>query len=153
MSDLKKHLTDGTIAQAVPALETKDIAVALDGKDFVVTTLSVEYLAREFAGVFFEQNRSKKFRSIWGTSDKQQLRYIDHNWHSFIASAREVMVKMLTNPATPEDQKMMIYEAFIAEAALQQAMPQESGGIQLAPGTEAFDGEKSLNKDVDELEA
>lgn len=155
-SDLAKALLNGSSPAPEPfkLLDTDKLAFAFDPavNKFVVTTLTVEYLARQFAGVFFEQNRSKKFRLLWGTSDKQQDRYIDHNWKSFIAPAREVMVKMLANPATPQDQKDMIYEALCQENIVQQVVAQDSALLQPERGTEAFDGEKVRNREVDDLE-
>ena len=87
---LKNDLINGSIAlpqpervDPEPAIDMGKVAIARYGEEVIVTHLSVEYLARQFAGTFFEMNRSKRFRSIWGTSDKKQDYYIDKNWTIF----------------------------------------------------------------------
>ena len=159
MSDLKKHLTNGTIAmpqpkpvEPEPVIDMGKLAIARYGQEVIVTHLTVEYIARQFAGTFFELNRSKRFRSIWGTSDKKQNYYIDKNWAYFIQPAKECMTKMLTDPLVPQDQKDAVYLALCQENAVTQLVTRESGSLQMEKDSEHFDGDKSLSRDVDNLE-
>ena len=156
---LKNDLINGSIAlpqpervDPEPAIDMGKVAIARYGEEVIVTHLSVEYLARQFAGTFFEMNRSKRFRSIWGTSDKKQDYYIDKNWTYFIKPAKEVMVKMLTDPMVTQGQKDAIYLALCQENVVAQLVAGESGSLQMEKDSEHFDGDKALNKDVDALD-
>ena len=65
--------------------------------------------AEEFAGVFYDQGRTQRFRKA-GLSQKA---YVRRYWHNFVEPAVQVLSHMLSSPGLPEGQKREIYDAII----------------------------------------
>jgi hypothetical protein len=65
--------------------------------------------AEEFAGVFYDQGRTQRFRKA-GLSQKA---YVRRYWHNFVEPAVQVLSQMLSSPGLPEGQKREIYDAII----------------------------------------
>lgn len=101
--------------------------------------------AKEFAGVFYDQKRSAKFRASWPS----QMGYVNVNWERFVVHVRAAYAAMLTKRDVPQAQKDRIYDALIADAP---ASHNEGAAepLQLAPDTEAFIGDKKENAHVEE---
>ena len=107
--------------------------------------------AQEYAGQFFDQCRSAKFRSAWTevglrSGRDPQLCFVDAQWTHFVEHVRSLYVQMLTSPKVTEDDKYRIHQALIVQATLG-AQSQETP-VQIAPGTQQFDGEKFENKQI-----
>jgi hypothetical protein len=130
-----------------------DVVIQQGRDGDVVAIRSIEGLAREIAGCFFEGERSQRFRKKWGTSDKSQQRYINQHWQTFIKPARQMLSQRLGDPSVPETEKERIYHALIADRVVDQAVGRAAGQTQLEPGTEAFDGDKFLNRETDALDS
>ncbi len=107
--------------------------------------------AQEYAGQFFDQCRSAKFRSAWRDvgfrlgRDPQRC-FVDQQWGHFVEHVRKVYAEMLTNEKVSEQDKYRIHQALIVQATLG-AMSQDSP-VQMAPGTQAFEGEKYENNQI-----
>ena len=107
--------------------------------------------AEEYAGQFYDQCRSAKFRSAWTevglrAGRDAQLCFVDANWKHFVEHVRSLYVQMLTSPRVTEADKYKIQQALIVQAALG-AQSQEVP-IQVAPGTQQFEGEKYENRQI-----
>lgn len=74
----------------------------------------IKQTAEEFAGVFYDQGRSDRFRKV-GLSQKA---YIRRYWANFVPPAIETLSALLGMPGTPEDQKHEIYDAILIFKAL-----------------------------------
>ncbi len=123
------------------------------GKDGdLVAVRSIEDVAREIAGCHFEQSRSKRFRQVWGTSDKAQDRYVSQNWRHFVEPARQFLVQQLSDPAVSELYKERIYQALVADRIVDQAVGMDAGITQISPGTEQFHGDKFVNREIDSMD-
>lgn len=102
-------------------------------------------MAREFAGVFYDQDRSTRFRLTWPNQDE----YVDAKWPHFVDPARQVMAQMLGDAAVPEAEKVKIHEAIIADRfASVMASPAAKDVIQLAPGTLQYHGDRFENRET-----
>lgn len=101
--------------------------------------------AKEFAGEFYDCNRSMKFRTSWPSQDG----FVKLNWPNFVEHVRSVYAKMLGLPSFPEAEKQKIYAALIAEAPANRSDTALSP-LQLAPNTEAFVGDRRENAKTDE---
>lgn len=97
--------------------------------------------AKEFAGCFYEKKRSGLFRDMWPSQDE----YVKHKWPHFVEAVREVWSAMLGRNDVPESHKQYIYEALIADAK-ESNSPNASTVIQIAPGTQQFEGDPFENR-------
>lgn len=97
--------------------------------------------AKEFAGTFYDQDRSAMFRSLWPSQDE----YVNHKWPHFVSAVKQVWSTMLGRPDVPQNIKDYLYEAIVADAAgagSQNALDV----VQLAPGTQQFTGDGYENR-------
>ena len=144
----KSQLMDGTAHIATDKLSYS----ATEHGDVVVTVDGIEFVAREMAGQFFDLNRSPYFRALWGKSDKHQNRYVDNNWRSYIAPARQAMAAMLGDPTLPDENKQEIYAALCQDRLVEQLnRGGESGILQVEPDSEQYEGSKTMHKDVEDI--
>lgn len=72
-------------------------------------SLLIEKTALELAAVFYEAGRSSGLTS----KHKDARSFAKANLEKFIPKAIQHLMDMLSNPATPEDFKSLIYEAFM----------------------------------------
>lgn len=105
--------------------------------------------AEEYAGQFYDQCRSAKFRSAWvevglRTGRDPQLCFVEAQWKHFVEHVRTLYVQMLTSPRVSEADKYRIHQALIVQAQL--GAQSQDIPIQLAPGTQQFEGEKYENR-------
>lgn len=109
--------------------------------------------AEEYAGQFYDQCRSVKFRKAWTevglrAGRDPQLCFVDTQWTHFVEHVRSLYAEMLTSPRVTENDKYRMHQALIVQAMLgahSQEVP-----IQIAPGTQQFQGEKYENKKIAE---
>lgn len=99
--------------------------------------------AKEFAGVFYDQDRSALFRSMWPSQDE----YVKFKWPHFVVAVRDVWATMLGRDDVPEAHKKYIYEALIGDAAGARSH-QASDVVQLAPNTQQFEGDPFENRET-----
>lgn len=102
--------------------------------------------AKEFAGVFYDGNRTLKFRATW----PKEMDFVNACWQNFVVHVRSVYADMLTKTDLPQHYKDKIYDALIADA---KAGSHDEGGespLQLAPNTQAFEGDRRENIRTDE---
>lgn len=105
----------------------------------------IEKQAREFAGVFYDRDRSTLFRLTWPKQDE----YVDAKWPHFVEPARQVMAQMLGDPAVPEAEKAKMHEALIADRfASVMASPAAKDVVQLAPDTSQYHGDRFENRET-----
>lgn len=97
--------------------------------------------AKEFAGVFYERDRSALFRSMWPSQDE----YVKHKWPHFVVAVREAWSAGLGDPSVPQKIKDYFYEALVADAADNQSA-RAITPIQISPGTLQFEGDPYENR-------
>lgn len=101
--------------------------------------------AYKIAGMFHGMERSKKFRRQW----PNEYVYADHNWKHFMVSARAMYADRLGDPKTPPNEAEMMHRALVLQAMMSEAA-QAQTPLQLAPGTEAYQGDRQENKRTEE---
>lgn len=69
----------------------------------------IEKTALELAAVFYEAGRSSGLKS----KHKDARSFAKAKLETFIPKAVDLLMDILANPATPDDQKDMIYQAFM----------------------------------------
>lgn len=131
--------------------------IVLDGE--VVTDKEAQSLRRmvahdckEFAGQFFDMDRSEKFRASWDAIGKTVRKspqdcFVDHAWKHFIVHVRAWYAEKLKNPGIPEKEKDKLHKAMLLEAILGADQNAESP-VQLAPNTQQFIGDKHENTHI-----
>ena len=72
----------------------------------------IEKTALELATAFYEIGRSQGLTSKYKTHQAYARRHLNE----FIPKAVELLMEILANPATPEDQRLAIYDAFLERA-------------------------------------
>lgn len=107
--------------------------------------------AQEYAGQFYDQCRSKKFRLAWTevglrAGRDPQMCFVDAQWGHFVEHVRALYAQMLTSPRVAEDDKYRMHQALIVQAML--GAQSQNTPVQLAPGTQQFEGEKYENKQI-----
>jgi hypothetical protein len=107
--------------------------------------------AQEYAGQFFDQCRSKKFRIAWTevglrAGRDPQMCFVDAQWGHFVEHVRMLYAQMLASPKISEPDKYRMHQALIVQAVLGQHS--QNTPIQMAPGTQQFVGEKYENKHI-----
>lgn len=108
---------------------------------------------QEYAGQFFDQCRSVKFRKAWTevglrAGRDAQLCFVGAQWGHFAEHVRALYADMLTSPKVTEADKYRMHQALIVQAAL--GAQSQYTPVQLAPGTQQFEGEKYENKHIAE---
>jgi hypothetical protein len=107
--------------------------------------------AQEYAGQFYDKCRSVKFRRAWTevglrSGRDAQLCFVDAQWTHFVEHVRSLYADMLTWPQVAEQDKHKIHQALIVQAML--GAQSQNVPVQLAPGTQQFEGEKFENKHI-----
>lgn len=107
--------------------------------------------AQEYAGQFFDQCRSKKFRLAWTevglrAGRDPQMCFVDAQWGHFVEHVRMLYAEALTSERISEADKYRMHQALIVQAMLGQHS--QNTPIQMAPGTQQFEGEKYENKQI-----
>lgn len=110
--------------------------------------------AQEYAGQFYDQCRSAKFRSAWAevglrSGRDPQMCFVDAQWTHFVEHVRSLYAEMLTSPKISEPDKYRMHQALIVQAML--GAQSQQVPIQLAPGTQQFEGEKYENRKISEI--
>jgi hypothetical protein len=115
----------------------KEIAKALD---------AFEHDCKEFAGQFYDMERSEKFRLDWPDQD----RFVESEWRAFVNATRFVYTEALGSPSCPEDKKRAIFIALIRLAQVEQENArrgvEHNTRLQMMPGTQAFEGDRRENR-------
>lgn len=107
--------------------------------------------AQEYAGQFYDQCRSKKFRTAWvevglRAGRDPQMCFVDAQWGHFVEHVRSLYAQMLTSPRVSEEDKYRMHQALVVQAML--GAESQNTPIQMAPGTQQFEGEKFENKQI-----
>lgn len=104
--------------------------------------------AKEIAGVFHGESRSEKFRVNWPDEDL----FVEANWRTFIQAARAMYAERLGDPKTPPEDARKMHLAIVlqqmAEAGLKKQGIAADNRLQLAPGTQQFDGDAYENRKI-----
>lgn len=106
-----------------------------------MTYKAIVHEAKEFAGVFYDQDRSALFRTMWPNQDE----YVRTKWPHFVAAVRQVWSGMLGQPEVPDNFKEYIFKALISDANADSSMS-ALDVVQLAPGTQQFHGDPYENR-------
>ena len=69
--------------------------------------------AEEFAGEFYDGERTPKFRLAGAKYGLTEKAYIRRYWTNFVEIAIQVLAHILEQPSTPEEQKREIYDAIL----------------------------------------
>lgn len=104
----------------------------------------VVHAAKEFAGTFYDADRSDMFRATW----PNQMEYVNTKWPHFVEHVRTAFTEMLGRSDVAQRLKDEIYDALVADAPTA-----HNGGhspLPIAPGTEAFVGDRRENMRIDE---
>src|ERR1700688_2067928 len=78
---------------------------------------------QEYAGQFYDQCRSVKFRKAWSEvgfreGRDPQLCFVDAQWSHFAEHVRTVYVGMLTSEKVSEEDKYRMHQALVVQATL-----------------------------------
>lgn len=98
--------------------------------------------AKELAGQFFEKNRTVKFRATW-RSDRQ---FVDACWPRFVQAVRAAYADLLKQDRVNQNDKDAMFRALIADVAEGSQSPHATEPLQLAPNTQAFEGDKGEHR-------
>jgi hypothetical protein len=99
--------------------------------------------AKKIAGEYHGMKRSAKFRVNWS----DEYKFVSANWRTFIVSARAMYAQKLGDPKTkPEDARAM-HIALVLQAQMGQGQEADTR-LQLAPGTQQFEGDAFENKKI-----
>lgn len=114
----------------------------------------IDHDCKEFAGAFFEEDRSKKFRRTWQKVGQLSRRsaqdcFVDHAWKHFVVHVRAWYAHKLADPGIPEKEKERLHKALIIEYMRGQAK-EAKDVLQLKPGTQQFEGDPAENKHISE---
>lgn len=101
--------------------------------------------AEEMAGQFYELQRSDKFRKTW----PNQMQFVKAAWPRFVKAVRAIYADLLGQERVSEDDKHKMYTALIADAPGAHSM-EATDPLPLAPGTQAFEGDRAENRHTDE---
>jgi hypothetical protein len=99
--------------------------------------------AKQIAGVFHNQNRSAKFRVNW----PDEYKFAEANWKTFMEAARVLYAQRLGDPKTPPADARKIHLALVLDSMAQKA-GETDNRLQLAPGTQQFEGDPFENKKI-----
>lgn len=126
----------------------------LQDEEIIDILKMIDHDCKEFAGAFFEEDRSKKFRRTWNTVGKLSKRsaqdcFVDHAWKHFVVHVRAWYADKLASPNVSEKEKEKLHKALIIE--YQRGQSKEAKDvIQMAPNTQQFIGDKTENKHISE---
>jgi hypothetical protein len=126
----------------------------------------IDHDCKEQAGDFFEQDRSAKFRKTWNevgilTRRDPQDCFVDHAWKHFHVHVKAIYTRRLTqyidnilhidNPAYEKDEYVRdrLFKALIMMGMMSKAAEAQDV-LQMAPGTQQFEGDKTENKHISE---
>lgn len=102
--------------------------------------------ARQFAGLFHQQNRSEKFRRNW----PDEYAYADSEWRAFVDATLQCYAEKLGEPLEDQRLKRDLYLARLLWAMVERDAPERWGGLQLSPGSQAFEGDKADHRKIAE---
>lgn len=86
--------------------------MSLQNKIINPASVLIEQTAADLCATFFEAGLSAGLKS----KHKTHKAFVHNNIEKFIPKAVELLLDMLGNPATPDDQKQLISEALIERA-------------------------------------
>jgi hypothetical protein len=108
----------------------------------------IEKDAKEFAGVFYDMTRSAKFRINWPVQDI----FVESEWRNFVQAVRAMYSERLGSEKTPRDIARKMYLAMLLERAYSEGLKAQGAEadtrLQLAPGTQQFEGDKYENRQI-----
>jgi hypothetical protein len=120
----------------------------------------IHHDTQEIAGQFFEQRRSRKFRRHFQTEGHKrgmsaETWFVTSEWKNFEGAIPAYYGETLNENSTiyekNEDVRTRRFKALILISMMTNAKNgRQAGGVQVAPGTQAFDGDKTDNKFISE---
>ena len=110
-------------------------------KEALDLTRMLYHDASEVAGEFYEMNRSEKFRTNWPNQD----RFVATNWKTFVEATRQMYAARLGDPKTPPAEARKMHLALVLQAMMAKG-EEADNRLQIAPGTQAFEGDKAENR-------
>ena len=113
----------------------------ISAKEAMGLTRMLYHDAREVAGVFYDMNRSEKFRTNWPNQD----RFADCNWKTFVEATRQMYAERLGDPTLDPVQGRKMHLALVLQAMMAKG-EEADNRLQLAPGTLAFEGATAENR-------
>lgn len=113
----------------------------ISAKEALDLTRMLYHDAREVAGVFYDMNRSEKFRTNWPNQD----RFVETNWKTFVEATRQMYAERLGNPTLDPVQARKMHLALVLQAMMAKG-EEADNRLQIAPGTQAFEGDKAENR-------
>lgn len=99
--------------------------------------------AKQFAGTFHGENRSKKFRANW----PNEYVFADANWKTFMEATRTMYAERLGDPLTTPEDKRRIHLALVLDTMIGKDAEKDTR-LQLAPNTQQFVGDAFENKKI-----
>ena len=110
-------------------------------KEAMDLTRMLYHDAREVAGVFYDMNRSEKFRTNWPNQD----RFVATNWKTFVEATRQIYAARLGDLKTPPAEARKMHLVLVLQAMMAKG-EEADNRLQIAPGTQAFEGDKAENR-------
>jgi len=99
--------------------------------------------AEEMAGQFHNMNRSVKFRANW----PDEYLFAQAEWKNFVEAVRLMYAKRLGDPKCPPAEARKMHLAMVLQTMAEQGAEKDPR-IQLAPGTQQFEGDRFENKKI-----
>jgi hypothetical protein len=88
-------------------------------------------------------NRSAKFRANW----PNEYEFAESEWRTFVAAVRMMYVARLGDAKTPPDEARVMHLAIVLDQMASQGKEADTR-LQLAPGTQQFEGDKKENLNI-----
>ena len=110
-------------------------------KEALDLTRMLYHDASEVAGEFYEMNRSEKFRTNWPNQD----RFVATNWKTFVEATRQIYAARLGDLKTPPAEARKMHLVLVLQAMMAKG-EEADNRLQIAPGTQAFEGDKAENR-------
>lgn len=99
--------------------------------------------AKEFAGQFYDMNRSVKFRANWPVQDN----FVDSNWKTFVEAVRALYAERLGDPKTPPEDARKMHLAIVLQEEIGKGQEKDSR-LQIRKDSQQFHGDPFENRKI-----
>jgi hypothetical protein len=115
----------------------------ISSKEAMDLTRMLYHDAREVAGVFYDMNRSEKFRTNWPNQD----RFADCNWKTFVEATRQLYAERLGDPNLDPVEGRKMHLALVLQAMMAKG-EEADNRLQIAPNSAQFEGDNRENAKI-----
>lgn len=97
--------------------------------------------ARQFAGQFHNMERSTRFRANW----PNEYLFAESEWRNFVEAVLLLYTQGMRDSKRPDYERRRMYLASVLWHMVHASAPESYGGQQIAPGSQAFEGDRREN--------